>query len=422
MIKNKKRFRQPPREGNPFAERLDRVILRTNRQKSRKKNDKSGQVYTLCYHAGMGFLSFGIGFMIGLGFGALAYFVRRKSAIDSVKIAEEISGKILMQHTGQILQLAETKLSGKKELIDGTLKNMKDEMKRVEAIMKDIGDGNIKIDSRLEHAATVIKDLGETAGNLCNALASNSRRGEWGERMAEDVLRFSGLIEGINYIKQTKLEAAGSKPDFTFILPQKLKLNMDVKFPFNNYQLYTEAKGERDRQEYKEKFLKDVRNRLKEIQTRDYINPEDGTVDYVLLFVPNEQIFGFINEMDRDLIDDAMRARTILCSPLSLYAILAVIRQAMDNFTMESKSKEMLSHFGAFKTQWEKFKDQMQTVQKRFESVHEGYEELVGARERQLDRPLSKIDELRTERGIQSVRLDVTIEKVTRKQLTDVNR
>lgn len=364
----------------------------------------------------MSVASFVIGLIIGLCLGSfLTYLLSRKSATDATRVIEEISSKIFTKQTEHILKLAETKLSSKKDLIDGTLKNMKDEMKRVEAIMKDIGDGNVKIDTRLEHAATVIKDLGETAGNLCNALASNSRRGEWGERMAEDVLRLSGLIEGINYIKQTKLEAAGSKPDFTFMLPQKLKLNMDVKFPFNNYQLYAEAKGEKDRQEYKEKFLKDVRKRLKEIQTRDYINPEDGTVDYVLLFVPNEQIFGFINEMDRDLIDEAMRARTILCSPLSLYAILAVIRQAMDNFTMESKSKEMLSHFGSFKTQWEKFKDQMQTVQKRFESVHEGYEELVGARERQLDRPLNKIDELRSERGIQSVQINALDRSTSKK-------
>ena len=141
----------------------------------------------------------------------------------------------------------------------------------------------------------------------------------------------------------------------------------------------------------------------------------------LLQLVPNEQIFGFINEVDRNLIDEAMRARTILCSPLSLYAILAVIRQAMDNFSMESKSKEMLSYFGAFKVQWEKFKDQMKTVQERFESVHKGYEELVGARERQLDRPLNKIDELRADRGIEPAPLDTTIKKVTRKELVQAN-
>jgi DNA recombination protein RmuC len=207
----------------------------------------------------------------------------------------------------------------------------------------------------------------------------------------------------------------GSKPDFTFLLPQNLKLNMDVKFPFNNYQLYTEAKTEQERDLYKKQFLKDVRNRVKEIQGRDYINPENQTVDYVLLFVPNEQIFAFINEIDHTLIDEAMKAKTILCSPLSLYAILGVIRQSIDNFNLEAKSKQMLSLLGTFKMQWEKFKDQMATVKTRLESTQKAYEELTGARERQLDKPLNQLEDLRISENINPALAEEISEKITRK-------
>jgi DNA recombination protein RmuC len=358
-------------------------------------------------------IPFLLGLLIGIAVGGVAvFFLSRKSTVD----------------VEQILQLAESKLSGKKEVIDGTLKDMKADLNRVETIMREIGNGNTKIDTRLESAAKVIKDLtsqterlSDTTGSLKSALAGNSSRGQWGERMAEDVLRLSGLIEGINYIKQKKLEA-GSKPDFTFILPQDLKLNMDVKFPFNNYQLYMEAENERDRDEYKKKFLKDVKQRVKEIQTRDYINPEDKTVDYVLLFVPNEQIFGFINEMDRTLIDEAMQGKTIICSPLSLYAVLAVIRQSIDSFALEGKSKEMLSLMGGFKQQWDKFKEQMGKVHAQFETVHKGYEELVGTRERQLDKQLGKLDEIRSERGIETAIIDDVFESVSRKQIAATAR
>ncbi len=82
---------------------------------------------------------------------------------------------------------------------------------------------------------------------------------------------------------------------------------------------------------------------------------------------------------------------------------------------MESKSQEMLSIFGAFKMQWEKFKDQMRTVQERFESVHKGYEELTGTRERQLDRQLTKIEEIREERGIQASLLEQPVQDATQK-------
>jgi DNA recombination protein RmuC len=356
-----------------------------------------------------------IGFLLG---GGIAYWLGRRSTSDAAAIAEGLTDRIFSQQAEKILQLAETKLSGKKEIIDGTLQAMKSDLKRVEELMRKVGDGNVQVGTRLDNAATAIKELSETTGGIRNALSSNSLRGQWGERMAEDVLRLSGLLEGINFIKQATL-GTGSKPDFTFLLPQKRRLNMDVKFPFNNYQLYLDAKTDKEKEEAKDKFIKDVRKRLKEVQTRDYINPEDGTVDYVLLFVPNEQIFSFINEMDRTLVDEAMRGKTILCSPLSLYAILAVIRQSIDNFSMESKSQEMLSAFGAFKMQWDKYKDQMETVKERFESVHKGYEELTGTRERQLDRQLQKIEEIRIDRGIEAPPLQEVIDnaklKSTRK-------
>ncbi|HBU09944.1 MAG TPA: DNA recombination protein RmuC [Candidatus Peribacter riflensis] len=362
-------------------------------------------------------LSFSLGLVGGLIIGGVfvAFFLR-KSNKDAESFAETLSAKVFSRQAEKILQLAEDKLSGKKDVIDVSLKAVQKDLDRVETLMRDIGSGHAKMDTRLENAAKVIKELTETTGNLKTALAGNSERGQWGERMAEDVLRLSGLIEGINYIKQTKLGNAGSKPDFTFLLPKNMKLNMDVKFPFNNYQLYAEAKTEREREEHKKAFIRDVKNRIKEVQTRDYINPEDSTADYVLLFIPNEQIYTFINEIDRTLIDDALKAKTILCSPMTLYAVLAVIRQSIDNFSVEGKSQEMLTIFGAFRQQWEKFKEQMGTVKERFELVHKGYEELTGTRERQLDRQLTKIEELRLERGNHVPEIEQAFEKATKKE------
>ncbi|MEI8229803.1 MAG: DNA recombination protein RmuC [Candidatus Peregrinibacteria bacterium] len=366
----------------------------------------------------MTLLIFAIGLLLGIGIGgAAAFFLSRKSASDAEAAAENLSARVMTRQAEQILQLAETKLSGKKDVIDVSLKAVQHNLDKVETLMREIGSGHAKMDTRLENAAKVIKELTDTTGSLKSALSSNSERGQWGERMAEDVLRLSGLIEGINYIKQTKQGNTGSKPDFTFKLPKNLTLNMDVKFPFSQYQQYVDAKTEREKEEHKKAFLKDVKNRIKEVQTRDYINPEENTVDYVLLFIPNEQIFGFINEVDRDLIDEAMKGKTILCSPLSLYAVLAVIRQSIDNFSVEGKSREMLSVFGGFRTQWEKFKEQMATVQSRFETVHKGFEELTTTRERQLDRQLTKIEELRQDNTVDAPLIEETFQKITSRAL-----
>jgi len=225
-------------------------------------------------------------------------------------------------------------------------------------------------------------------------------RGQWGERMAEDVLRLAGFIEGINYVKQKTVEGVGTRPDFTFLLPRDLKLNMDVKFPLDNYIRFLETGSEFEKNKYKNDFLRDVRARIKEITTRDYINPQQNTLDYVLLFIPNEQVYGFIHEQDSGVLDNSIMQKVVPCSPLTLFAVLAVIRQAIDNFALEQTSTEILSLLGAFKQQWKNFAKKMELLGKRIGESQKEYEALMTTRRRQLERPLNRIEELRELRRI----------------------
>lgn len=333
----------------------------------------------------------------------MTFFITRKTAQDAEKMAEQLSATVFSKQAEQILQLAESKLSGKKEVIDGTLKNMKEDLGRVEKLMyaleKDRENKFGELGERLNKAANVTKDLMETTQDLRQALSGTKSRGNWGERMAEDVLKLAGMIEGINYRKQKKLEAGGKKPDFTFLLPKGLVLNMDAKFPFDNYERYINAESDTERDLFLKKFLSDVKDRVKEVQDRSYINPEDNTVDYMLLFIPNEQIYAFIHEQDHSILDDALKHKIIFCSPLTLYAILAVIRQSIDTFAMERKSGEMIGLLKKFKEQWEKFVGSMDKMGKKIQEAQNEFDALTTTRVNMLERPLKQIDQLHVEEG-----------------------
>jgi DNA recombination protein RmuC len=175
---------------------------------------------------------------------------------------------------------------------------------------------------------------------------------------------------------------------------------MDVKFPMDNYLRYIEAEVGSERDSYKNQFLKDVRNRVGEVLTRDYINPEENTVDYVLVFIPNEQIYAFMHENDRSLIDDALRNKVILCSPITLYAILAIIRQAVDNFNLEKTASEIMSLLGAFNKQWDAFVSSFDKMGKRIEEAQNEFNNLTSTRRNQLERILRRIEDLRNQRDI----------------------
>jgi DNA recombination protein RmuC len=279
---------------------------------------------------------------------------------------------------------------------------MTDQLTRVSDLVVDLERDRERkfgeLTNQLEATARVTATLGETAAGLREALASPKARGAWGERMAEDVLRLAGFVEGVNYTKQRSLEGGG-RPDFTFPLPKGHVVHMDAKFPAAGYLRFLEAGTDAEREAHRAQFLRDVRLRVKELAGRDYVDG-GATVDYVLCFIPNESIYGFMHESDAGLLDDAIRQKVVFCSPLSLFAVLAVIRQAFDNFVLEQTSNEILGLLGAFAGQYQKFCGQLDKLGRGITTVERAYEDLAGTRRRALERPLEKLEQLRQERGI----------------------
>jgi DNA recombination protein RmuC len=344
--------------------------------------------------------------------------VRELSAIiEQLKTSfAALSREALSANTDDFLKLAKTRfeqqttqadqtLEAKKKLIDTRVeeigKKLTDLNNLMQQIEKQRAEAHGSLRGQLEKHTQATNRLHETTGQLREALANPQRRGRWGERMAEDVLRLAGFVEGVNYHKQKQV-TDGGRPDFTFLLPDSQCVHMDVKFPLANYLKMLDARDDTTRDACATQFLKDVRNRVKEVTTRAYIDPAAGTVDYCLVFIPNEQIYGFIHEQDSTLLDEALRRKVVLCSPLTLYAILAVIRQAVENFRLEQAAMQILSLLAEFKKQWVKYVEGMDRMGKRLEDATKEYQQLVSTRTRQLDRQLDKIEDLRAAREEQA--------------------
>jgi len=340
----------------------------------------------------------------------------RDEVIENVKASfGSLSLEALSKSTEEFLKLARSKLESEREvnlkeletkkgLIDQQLQRMTAEMEGVSNLMKDLEKDRVEkfgeLASQLKNTGEQTAALTKITNTLRESLASTKTRGQWGERMAEDILQRAGFVENINYLKQKSLAGAGTRPDFTFLLPNNLKLNMDVKFPLDNYLKFLDAEAETDKDKFRAAFLRDVKARVKEVTTRDYINPEDNTVDCVLLLIPNEQIYGYINEQDSSILDTGIANRVIFCSPITLFAVLAVIRQAAENFALTKTSHEILSLLGNFKKQWNEFLKKLEVLGKRISDTQREYENIITTRRRQLERPLQKIDAFRTEQGL----------------------
>jgi DNA recombination protein RmuC len=295
-------------------------------------------------------------------------------------------------------------LRGTQSAIDLQVGAMREELARLNRLVEETERERREhvgaLTSQLQAAGRQTQVLAETTQSLREALSSTTARGQWGERMAEDVLRLAGFVDGINYRRHRPLPGSSGIPDYTFLLPQGLTLHMDVKFPLNNYLRVLDATSDVEREHARKEFLKDVRQRLREVTRRDYVDPAMGTVDCVLLFIPNEQVYAFIQEQDRTILDDALRAKVVFCSPLTLFAVLAVIRQAVDNFQLSRTSHEILERLQGFEKQWDRFVEQMDKVGRNLKTASNAFDELEGTRRRGVERELERIEALRRDQQV----------------------
>ena len=361
--------------------------------------------------------------VIGAAAGTAALVVQRGRleapvGPDPDEIANRIARSAAQQQQAALGNLIETNralLDAERERAGETLAHersqmaqqfatMQDQLGKVTALVRDFETGRgAKIDQlsgALAQQRAGIAELAQTAQGLREALASSKTRGQWGERMAEDVLRLAGFVEGVQYRKQKSVESGSGIPDFTFLLPQDAILYMDVKFPLDNYLRFVNAESELEQVRYRDDFLKDVKSKVKELASRNYTDGSPSSVDCVLLFIPNEQLYAFVQEHANTLLDEALRQRIIMCSPMTLFAVLAVVRQSVENFRMERTASEILEVLGDFTKQWDCFTDKMDSLGRGLTTVTKAFDELSGVRNRALTRQLDRIDDLRRSAAI----------------------
>ena len=292
---------------------------------------------------------------------------------------------------------AKAELEAKKQAVETSIKSLRDELEKYRGLIHDFERDRAQkygnLEQALQNTSQTTAKLQETTARLTNVLGNVKLRGQWGERMAEDIIRNCGLIEGVNYKKQTRLNLATTKPDFTFILPDEHKVNMDVKFPLENYVSMMNAEDPLQKEAFRKEFLKNVTMRIREIQDRSYINPAEGTLDFVLLFIPNEQVFAFVQEHMPGLIDEALRQKVVLCSPFTLYAMLCVIRQAFENFRFEKATTAIVQMIELFSKSYGVFKTRFENIGKAIEDLETQYGQVKNTSFKELDTKIRRIED-----------------------------
>lgn len=329
-------------------------------------------------------------------FMVIAFFKQLKEETRSIQ--SQIPELVKRQFDAEQSKMV-TELETRKKAVDVSVKGLEEQLGKYRDLIqhfekdRDVKYGNLE--NELKNASSNTVRLQETTNKLNDILGNVKLRGQWGERMAEDIIRDSGLLEDVNYRKQKKLASSSTKPDYTFILPDNHIVNMDVKFPLDNYLKMFNAEVDTEKEKYEKEFIKNVKDRIKEIQGREYINPAENTLDFVLLFIPNEQVFGLIQEKIPGIMDESLKQKVVLCSPLTLYAMLSVIRQAYVHFRFEKDLKKIIRHIDLFTQHYERFKTRFHEVGGFIESLENKFNEVKNVDFKRIDSKIRHIEDLK---------------------------
>ena len=277
-------------------------------------------------------------------------------------------------------------LANKKDAIEKMIKDVKDQLTIVE---KERVGTFTNLRDAIENNLKITKELSVTTEGLKRVLSNNQQRGAFGEKVAEDLLKMSGFVIGTDYTRQ---ETTGdARPDFTLYLPDKTKINIDSKFPYSNIVNMSETSDPDQKNQYKKLFEQDIKKKINDVTSRNYINPEDNTVDFVIVFIPNEMIFSFIYETFPDVWQDALNRKVVMTGPFSFTAILRMVKQAYENFRFQKNIQGIITQIKIFDTEFEKYNEEFVKIGDRIDSLHKQYDEVSNTRSKKLQKVIDKI-------------------------------
>lgn len=343
------------------------------------------------------------------GFISLYFLLKRlveksKSPDQIEDIVNQVFGESadkIAQQSKQILEgekeVIQTDLINKQKAIEKLVSNLQEDIKvrqdEIRNLEKDRTQKFSEISKTLEQHKELTHDLKISTEQLAKVLSNNQARGAWGERIIEDLLQANGLVEGIHYLKQAKQSSSTARPDITLLLPNNRNVPIDVKFPYSEIQKLSEAQTQSSKAEHLKQFSQDLRIKIDKVAT--YIDPTQETLDYAILFVPNEMVFSFINQKMPDLVDRAINKKVLMVSPFTFLIVARTVMESYRNFMIGDKLKEVVSYVDDFVGEWSKFKEKFEKYGRSIATLQKDYDDLTGTRVKQMERRINKIEDVR---------------------------
>lgn len=230
-------------------------------------------------------------------------------------------------------------------------------------ITKTLQENSRDLNARLDRAAIAIRDVNKGIGEMSEIgrnmrelqefLKSPKLRGNIGEEVLKDLISQTFPKNSFNLQYQF---ASGEKVDAAIKTDAGI-LPIDSKFPMENFQKMVKAVNQTEKDSFRKEFLRDVKKHIDDI-SKKYILPDEGTMDFCLMYIPSEPVYYEIAG-STEILDYARRKRVYSVSPTTLYAHLQMILLSFEGKKIESKSREIFAMIRGIKVDYEKVNENL---------------------------------------------------------------
>ena len=256
------------------------------------------------------------------------------------------------------------------------------------------------ISQRLDKAAEVIGNVQKSIGEMTELgrgmrelqefLRSPKLRGQIGEAGLKDLLG-QALPKQHFHLQYTF--KSGDIVDAALQLEKGI-IPIDAKFPMENFRKMTKSQDEKERDVHRKSFTVDVKKHIDAISTK-YIRPQEGTLDFALMYIPSEPVYYEILTNSPDLDDYAYSKRVRPVSPNTLYAYLRAIIMSLEGSKIEAKAGQILAALREISSETQKFGSDLGLLTKHIKNASAASDS-VNSRFFRLSSKISSVQSIET--------------------------
>ncbi len=243
----------------------------------------------------------------------------------------EMAGDTLQKNSATFLQLVSERFATHKTAAD---KDLDARRQAVENLVKPLGENLEKFQARVTELrkethslAAGQLDLRSETGRLVRALRRPQIRGRWGEFQLRNVLELAGMQEHADFLEQVSLPQGDRslRPDVQLNLPDGKHLIVDAKTPLEAYLSAWETDNEEERAQHLRDHVRQFREHIQKLSSKEYWKALPNTPDFVVMFVPGEAFFSVALEQEPGLFESALEKQVLLCTPTTFIALVKAI-------------------------------------------------------------------------------------------------